>query len=293
VLRFILFFDIGFRGTLVILTVLWMLGLCMVVLAGLIHLPARLLSALSIVTIAAHNLLDPVAASRFGRAAWLWDILHQQGVFSFQGANILVAYPLVPWVTVMAAGYCFGPVFLWEPARRQRLLVRLGLILSLAFVLLRALNLYGDPARWSMQRSALFTVFSFLNCTKYPPSLLFLLMTLGPAIATMAWLERKKLSANNPLMVFGRTPLFFFLVHMAVIHSAAIILGFLRYGKAGFLLLPPPSMGGPRPMFPPDYGYGLWVVYAVWIAVVVMLYPVCRGYAHLKQRRRDWWLSYL
>jgi uncharacterized membrane protein len=293
VLRFILFFDIRFRGTLVILTVFWMLGLCMVVLAGLIHLPVRLLTAVSIVTIAAHNLLDPFTASRFGRAAWLWDILHQQGVFSFLGANILTAYPLVPWVAVMAAGYCLGPVLRWEPARRQRFLLQTGVILSLAFILLRALNIYGDPVRWSARHSSLFTMLSFLNCTKYPPSLLFLLMTLGPAIAAMAWLERKNFSINNPLIVFGRTPFFFFLVHMAVIHAAAIILGFLRYGKTAFLLLPPPSMGGPRQIFPPDYGYGLWVVYAVWIAVIVILYPVCRWYAQLKQRRRDWWLSYL
>jgi len=193
----------------------------------------------------------------------------------------------------MAAGYCLGPVSRWEPSRRQNFLLKAGLTLSLGFVLLRALNLYGDPARWSVQHTSLFTVLSFLNCTKYPPSLLFLLMTLGPAMAAMAWLERKNFSISNPLIVFGRTPFFFFLAHMAVIHALAIILGFFRYGKAGFLLLRPPSMGSPRQMFPPDYGYGLWGVYAVWIAVIVILYPMCRWYAQLKQRRRDWWLSYL
>ena len=179
------------------------------------------------------------------------------------------------------------------PARRQRFLLRLGLALTVAFVLVRALNVYGDPAPWSHQRSGLFTVLSFLNCTKYPPSLEFLLMTLGPALATMALLDKVRLSAANPLIVFGRVPFFYYAVHLAVVHALAIVLGLFRYGRAGFLLLPAPSMGGPRQLFPADYGYALWVVYVVWFAVVVALYPLCRRYAELKQRRQSWWLSYL
>jgi len=305
-LRVILLLEISFSNTLIILSVIWMLGLCMIVLAGLIHLPTRLLAALSIVVIAGHNLLDPVAAAWFGSLSWLWNILHQQGIFRFHEATILVAYPLVPWVAVMAAGYCLGAVFLpnlpasgvqdgaeWAPAQRQRLLVRLGLGMILAFILLRAVNVYGDPARWSVQSSKLFTVLSFLNCTKYPPSLLFLFMTLGPALLFMAWLDRRQLSPGNPLVVFGRVPFFFFVVHLALAHAITIMLGFLRYGWAHFLLIPAPSMGGMRKDFPAEYGYSLWVVYAVWIAVILMLYPVCRWFAQLKQRRRDWWLSYL
>jgi uncharacterized membrane protein len=171
--------------------------------------------------------------------------------------------------------------------------VRLGAGLSIAFILLRAVNHYGDPQRWSVQHSGLFTLLSFLNCTKYPPSLLFLLMTLGPALLVMAWLENVRLSLTNPLIVFGRVPFFFYVVHLAVAHALAIVINFLRYGRASFLLLPPPSMGGPREVFPPGYGFDLCVAYAVWIAVIVMLYPVCRWFAQLKQRRRDWWLSYL
>jgi hypothetical protein len=136
-------------------------------------------------------------------------------------------------------------------------------------------------------------VLSFLNCTKYPPSLDFLLMTLGPAAVAMAWLERVRFSDANPLIVFGRVPLFYFVVHLAVIHVLAILVGFFRYGWHGFLLLPAPSMGGPAQAFPADYGISLLAVYGMWIAVVVMLYPVCRWYAQLKQRRHDWWLSYL
>lgn len=293
VLRFILYLDFGFTHTLFILTVLWMLGLCMVVLAALVRLPPRLLAALSIAVVAAHNLFDGVQAAQFGRLAWIWDILHQQGVFRVGGDSVLTAYPLIPWFAVMACGYCLGQAFLWDDARRRRFLLRLGVALSAAFVVLRALNVYGDPARWSFERSSMFTVLSFLNTTKYPPSLEFLLMTLGPALLAMAWLERARLSSTNPLIVFGRVPFFFFLLHLAVIHALTIAMNFIRYGNASFLFTPAPSMGGPRQTFPPDYGYGLWVVYAVWIAVIVMLYPLCRWYAQLKQRRRYWWLSYL
>lgn len=293
VLRFILLLQVSFNNALIILTVFWMLGLCMVVMAGLVHLPTRVLLALSVVMIAAHNLFDSASGMRPGQTSWLWDILHQQAVFKLQSTNVVVAYPLIPWVAVMAAGYCLGPVLRWEPARRQRFMFKLGLILCVGFVILRAWNHYGDPAPWSVQHSALFTVLSFLNCTKYPPSLLFLLMTLGPALLIMAGLDRVRFSAANPLIVFGRVPFFFFLLHLAVIHATAILMSLIRYGRHSFLLIPAPSIGSPRELFPPDYGFNLGVVYLVWVAVVALVYPVCRWYAGLKQRRSDWWLSYL
>jgi len=293
VLRWILLFQFGWTNQLIILSVIWMLGLSMVVLAALIHLPARWLAGLSLVLIAVHNLFDKVDPVRFGRAAWLWDILHVQAVFGFLGANILVAYPLVPWVAVMAAGYCFGPVLRWEPARRQSFMIRLGLGLSVAFVVVRALNRYGDPTQWAAQHSTLYTVLSFLNCTKYPPSLQFLLMTLGPAMIAMALLERVHFSDVNPLIIFGRVPLFYFAMHLAVAHALAMLMAFVHYGRTDFLLLPPPSMGSSAQLFPPNYGFSLWMVYALWMAVVAMLYPVCRWYAQLKQRMQNWWLSYL
>src|SRR3954468_3143089 len=276
VLRWILFLQFGWKNQLIILSVIWMLGLSMLVLAALIHLPSKWLATLSILVIAGHNLLDSVPSARFGKLAWLWDILHVQSVFPLLGANILVAYPLIPWVAVMVAGYCFGSVLRWDAGRRQRFLVTLGIALSAAFVVVRAWNRYGDPAPWTAQHSTLFTILSFLNCTKYPPSLQFLLMTLGPAFILMALLERVRFSDNHPLIVFGRVPLFYFVAHLAVAHMFAILLGTTRYGWKSFLLLPAPSMGSPAELFPPNYGYDLWAVYAVWIAVVAMLYPVCR-----------------
>ena len=294
VLRFIMFFQWQWTGGLFILTVFWMLGLSMVVLAALVHIPARILAPLSLVVIASHNLFDKVTPQQFGRFLWLWDILHQQALFPFLGANFVVAYPLIPWFAVMAAGYCFGHVLLWERPRRQSFLIPLGVTLFLAFVILRAWNYYGDPSPWARQPSALFTLLSFLNTTKYPPSLLFLLMTLGPALVALALLERVKFSRTNPLIVFGRTPFFFFLFHLAVAHLLSVALAAACYGPGRFLLLPPPSMGGPFELFPPHYGFSLPMVYLAWLTVLAITYPVCRWYTDLKQRRRDlWWLSYL
>lgn len=292
-LRFILLGQIKWSGNLIILLVFWMLGLCMVLLAALVHIPARWLAALSILGIAAHNIFDRFSSAQFDNWAWLWNILHQQGVFQLFGANILAAYPLIPWIFVMSAGFCFGPVLRWDPARRRRFLLRLGLALIIGFVVLRFVNLYGDPARWAVQNSPLFTALSFLNCTKYPPSLLFLLMTLGPSFLVMAWWDQRRFSDHNPLIVFGRVPFFYYVVHLAVIHAVAIVLELTRYGRTSFTFLPPPSLGGPRELFPPNFGYSLGVVYLVWFAVIVIMYPICRRYADMKQRRHNWWLSYL
>ncbi len=293
ILRFVMFSDIHFRGSVVILLILWALGFSMIALAALAHLPLRVLAPLSLFVIAAHNLLDPIQAARFGRAAWVWDILHQQGLFTFFGINFVTGYPVLPWIFVMAAGFCTGQVFLWEPTRRQRFFLRLGVGLTAAFILLRAINIYGDPSPWTHQASRLFTLLSFLNTTKYPPSLAFLLMTLGPAFIALSRLDRLRFSSKNPIIVFGRVPFFYYAAHLVVIHLGAIALNFLRYGRTPFLLLPAPSMGGPANLFPADYGFGLWVVYAFWVATLAVLYPVCLWFSRLKQRRRDWWLSYL
>jgi uncharacterized membrane protein len=292
-LRLIMFFQISFRASPVILLVIWAIGLSMIALAALIHLPRPFLVALSFALIALHNLLDHFAAERFGGAAWLWDILHQQNVFSLVGTKFVTAYPVLPWIGVMSGGYCLGSVFLWDGARRERFLLRLGFALSAAFLVLRAINLYGDRVPWSHQPSTLFTALSFLNTTKYPPSLDFLVMTLGPAIMLAAWLDGLHLSLTNPLIVFGQVPFFYYAAHLLVAHLVAIAMNFARYGRASFLLIPPPSLGSPSGLFPPDYGFPLWTAYAVWILVLLLLYPACRWFARLKQHHRNGWLSYL
>jgi uncharacterized membrane protein len=233
-------FNFNFDYHFILLNVIWALGACMIGLALLVRLPWRVMARICCGMILLHNLADGVEASSFGGAAWIWNQLHQPGTLFQRGsATVLIAYPLIPWIGVMGAGYCLGVVYLWEPARRRRFLLRLGLGLTVGFVMVRALNVYGDPAPWSMQSTPLFTLLSFLRCVKYPPSLDFLLMTLGPALVALGLLERVTLTRNNPLLVFGRTPLFFFVVHLFLIHALAMFLGFLRYGTGPFLFKSP------------------------------------------------------
>jgi uncharacterized membrane protein len=280
---------------LILLLVLWIFGICMIATAALIHLPVRWLAALSVAVMVLHNSLDRINPARLGSFALVWNLLHQPGVVPVGGEMVLVSYTLLPWVAVMAAGFCFGQVFLLEPAARRRIMLRIGFLLTVAFVVIRTVNLYGDPAPWAHQKSAVFTVLSFLNCTKYPGSLDFLLMTLGPALLVLAYLDQRRFNSANPLIVFGRVPMFYFVLHFYLIHVLAVLAAWLRYGRpaAGFIFNPLPSMGGPRQLFPQDFGYGLAAVYGVWLLTVVLLYPLCRWFAQIKATRRDWWLSYL
>jgi uncharacterized membrane protein len=278
VLRFALNIDItkGF----VILNVLWALGWSMVILAGLVHLSPRVLAVLSLATIVLHNLLDKVPAASFGPLAWLWNILHQQGIFQVGSVPVLAGYPLIPWFAVMAAGYCFGHIY------TPRNAFRIGLASTLAFVVIRAINIYGDPQVWTAAQPL-----SFLRCTKYPPSLDFLLMTLGPALIVLAWFDRFQFSRTNPLIVFGRVPFFYFMAHFFAAHMLAVVLALFRFGHAGFILVPLPLIGSGA--FPAGYGYSLPAVYGFWLLVVAAMYPLCLWFSRLKERRRDWWLSYL
>lgn len=284
--------DFSLTKGFVLLTILWALGWSMVALGFLVHVPIRALAIFSIAVIALHNLADPIAADRFGGAGWLWNILHQPGLFPVDGVTVLAAYPLVPWFAVMAAGFCFGSVATLDAERRRRWMIRIGLGLTIAFFVIRGINAYGDPSPWSRQFPGM-TVLSFLRCTKYPPSLDFLLMTLGPAILLLAWFDRFTFKSTNPLIVFGRVPLFYFLVHLFVIHGLDIPFALVRYGHAAFVLNPLPGVSASPSPYPANYGYDLWVVYLVWIAVVLLLYPLCLWFSRVKARRKDWWLSYL
>jgi uncharacterized membrane protein len=281
VMRFEYFFNMAARYP-VILLVLWVIGLAMIGLAALVWLPVRVLAIVSIAGIALHNAFDGVNGGALG------IVLHRNGAIPLAGLTFVIAYPLIPWIFVMSAGFCFAPHF-------RRLALPVGLAATVAFVALRAANIYGDPSRWSAQKSSFFTVLSFLNCTKYPPSLLFLLMTLGPALILLAWFDRLAIAPTHPLVIFGRVPLFYFIGHFFLAHLAGTLLMLARYGSAAVPLIwrPFPSMLGPDPAFPPDFGLPLWVTYAVWLTVVLIMYPLCRWYANLKATRRSWWLSYL
>jgi uncharacterized membrane protein len=275
------------------LEVIWVIGVSMIVLSGLIFLPFRVTLLSSLAVVALHNALDGIKPAQLGSFSWLWKVLHVPDAIPISKyVAIQSYYPLIPWIAVMALGYCFGRVVDLPPDRRRKVLLTLGFGLVAGFVLLRSLNVYGDLP-WSTQPRPWMTLLSFLNCTKYPPSLLYLLMTLGPAFLILACLDKMQLASSNPLIVFGRVPLFYYLLHLPVIHVSAILLAWLRYGRSDFLFYAPPSLGDPPPGFPMDYGYNLAVVYVIWLVIVVALYPVCRWFAGVKQRNRSAILSYL
>lgn len=265
----------------------------MVSLAALVFLPRWGIAAVALVMIAGHNLLDPLSATQFGALDWLWIILHKGGTIQVTpDFRLFVLYPLIPWIGVMAAGYALGLLLLRPAAERRRWFIALGLGLILLFILLRWTNLYGDPQPWAPQRNALMTLLSFVNTTKYPASLLFLAMTLGPTLLLLAVFDRLQEPGllARPLLILGRVPLLYYIVHMMVIHGMAVLFSYLRYGQAPWLF----GTGWADPsQLPRGYGYELPVVYLVWLAVVVLVYPLCYWFAGLKRRHRWWWLSYL
>ena len=274
--------------------VLWALGWSMVAMSALGFLPVWSITAIGGVMIALHNVFDGVRADSFGSLGFLWAIFHAGGVLEPRpGTHFVPGYPLVPWIGVMAAGYGFGTLLRRPTDERRRWLLSLGAALTIGFIVLRLSNLYGDPRPWTTQRTALFTLFSFVNCEKYPPSLLYLLMTSGPAIIALGLLERVPPSFSRPLVILGRVPLFFYLLHLTVIHALAIAFAYPKYDTVSWMfqdITPPSESVLP---YPPGYGYGLVTVYAVWIAVVLILYPACRWFAGIKRRGGSSWLSYL
>jgi uncharacterized membrane protein len=301
VVRFAILFnaDYSFLG---LAEVIWVFGVSMIALAALLFLPVRVVAAIGIAMIALHNLLDavtvPPATAMAGTPApgapqKLWLFLHQPGfVPLFHGVKLFVAYPLVPWVGVMAAGYALGAVYGWEAERRRRFLSKLGLVLLGLFVLVRAVNIYGDPQPWAAQPSAIFTVLSFLNTTKYPASLLFLLMTLGPALLILARTDGapKRGLLSRILITFGRVPLFYFVLQMFVAHGFGVVLNYLAGKSVGYFFLNFPASVTAAP---PDAGFRLWVVYAAWLGGVALLYPLCLWYGKVKQHGRGFPFSYL
>lgn len=272
--------------------VFWAIGWSMVVLSALVYLPVWAVTLFGVAMIGLHNLLDGVTAEQLGLPGWLWVILHSPGDAPVvDGITFGTGYCLVPWAGVMAVGYGFGTLLQLDRATRRRRLVLLGAALTLGFVILRAANVYGDPRPWAEQSSPLWTFLSFLNCTKYPPSLLYLLMTLGPAILALAVFDRPAGSLARPVVTFGRVPLFFYVLHILLIHGAAVLCDDLRFGWS------PLATAGPWEVRPeavsPSYGLSLPLVYLAWVAVVLILYLPCRWYADVKRRHPGGWLSYL
>jgi uncharacterized membrane protein len=281
--------------------VIWAIGWSMVVLSTLIFLPVSAVTTLGVALIAGHNAFDSWDHQDWGQWRWLWQVMHFVGEIKVtQGMKFVTLYPLLAWIGVMAAGYGFGALWLMPANRRRSEVLGLGISLILTFVVLRYSNAFGDklttapgqPGPWSVQKDWLFTVFSFVNCQKYPPSLCFALMTLGPAITLMGLVDRPVGALGRILVTFGRVPLFFYILHWYLIKGLTIAFAFVRYGRADWIYGDWLS-SEKRPEAPSDNGYDLWVVYLVWLGVIVLLYPMCRWYAGVKQRSRSAWLSYI
>lgn len=280
--------------------VIWVIGWCMILMAGLVYLPLAAIGTIGIAIIALHNLTD-VFSSQLDQSlggssvAWLYQLLYRAGSISLGGGEtgpqLAVLYSIIPWIGVMAAGYAFGPVMRMDPARRRRFCVALGGGAITAFLVLRGFNIYGDPRPWGDAAPQMPALFQFLNTAKYPASLLFLLMTLGPTILLIPLLERAHGPGARVLTVFGRVPLFYYVLHIPLIHLIFVGLSIARYGTVI------PWLTANHPMFvppaPPGYMYSLTALYAITIATVTILYFPCRWFAALRSRRHDRWLSYL
>ena len=296
VLRLAWTFNLDFRHY-EMAGVIWVIGICMVLMAGLVKLPLKALAAFGLIVIAGHNLVDSRLLSwtehlNEHAASGLWKLLYvgfYAGPVQLGSLHLFVLYSIIPWIGVMAAGYAFGKILTFEPARRRKLCLLIGFSAIGLFVLLRGFNLYGDPFPW--QHGRMPALLAFLNTTKYPASLCFLLMTLGPAIASIPLLESASGAASRFVNVFGRVPFFYYVLHIPLIHALALLVSKLRFGYVNPWLFTNHPMGNPRP--PAGYTWDLWPLYLVWAIAIALLYLPCRRFAELKARRTEWWLRYL
>jgi uncharacterized membrane protein len=291
VVNFAWFFEPSFP--MIAFLVIWALGISMIVLAGLIWLPLPVVLAISLAMIAGHNLLDGINVPGNGINAFIWALLHKMQGFQFLNKAVFVAYPMVPWIGVMSAGYCVGRLYArdYDAGKRRRTLLWSGIIAVVVFVVLRYSNVYGNPFPWSRQTTAGFTILSFLNTAKYPPSLLYLLMTLGPSLIFLALTESSSGWLSDTLKTIGRVPMFYYLVHIYVIHLAAMLAAeFTGFGWRSMVLQNWISFGSGLA----GYGFSLAFTYAVWLSIVIVLYFLCRWYDRYKRANAEkWWLSYL
>ncbi len=259
--------------------VIFVIGASMVALSALIWLPRWAIASMALLMMAGHNLLDNVRAEDLGEASGAWHVLHEPGLVPLgDSVTLYILYPLVPWIGVMASGYLLGPVMQLDRGKRQRILLGLGAAITVGFLVLRATNVYGDPTPWAPQDTWLSTILSFLNCDKYPPSLLYLMMTLGPAQILLALFEQVHGALASFLATFGRVPFLYYVVHIYLIHALAVATAFALTGGLTTT---------------PQINFNLAGVYIVWLMVLVLLYPICRWFSELKESSSGWWWAYL
>jgi uncharacterized membrane protein len=282
---------------LIIFQVIWAIGISMVLLGLMIRLPFKFILGLGLLIVVGHNLLDfPEAAPGFKAGFW-WDLFHH-GFFAVypitQNHFLAIIYPFVPWTGLMMVGYCTGVFFSskYTSERRKKILNRIGIALILFFILLRFINVYGNPEPWSSQKNGWFTVLSFINVHKYPPSLLYMCMTMGPAFLLLSFFEKAQNGFTAAIRIYGRVPFFYYVLHLYLIHLISAVV----YMAHGHTLAQATTLGPGNPFYflAANDGYSLLVVYIIWISVVIALYPLCRWFNSYKTNHRSkWWLSYL
>ncbi len=277
-----------------VLQVIWAIGFSMVCLSFFIFLPKKVLIAIGIILIAGHNLLDGIVMQGASFKSIVWYILHQQQVIPLKPFELVgFFYPVIPWIGLMILGYCFGTLYQrnFDATIRKKWLLALSIGAAALFFFLRGINVYGDLVPWSVQKNMTYTILSFFNVTKYPPSLLYLLITIGPALLFLFLIENTKNKVTNFLIVFGRVPLFYYFLHVFVIHVFAII-GILIFGGNWQDMILTADVFKNEKLI--NYGYSLFTVYMVWIGIILLLYPMCKKYMIYKlNNKQKWWLSYL
>lgn len=291
VMSFAFTFDIEYH--IFILQTIWAIGISMILLGLILWLPFNIILATGLIIVFGHNLLDFAEVKSNGGFGFGWSLLHHQNSFHLWGNHkLMVFYPFLPWTGLMLLGYCMGKLFRNEVDEnyRRKVLTLLGIGIILSFILLRASNVYGDPVPWTVQKTSFFTFLSFINTHKYPPSLLFMCMTIGPAMLFLAWFSHIRNRITEVFTVYGRVPFLYYVLHFYVLHVVCMFL-FLARGHTFNEGLN--TTGSPFKFVNAGEGYNLGVVYIIWIALIIILYPVCKWFSNYKQTHKKWWLSYL
>ena len=266
----------------------------MIFLAGFIFLPGKIILCIGLILVFGHNLLDRIHFPQHDAMGFLWGLLHDEKAFNIGRETIFEAYQIIPWIGVMALGYCLGGLYAngFDASKRKKILLRLGIASVLLFIIVRTINVYGNQTPWSNQSSPVFSLLSFLNISKYPPSLDYLLITEGFGLIFLSLTEHVSNRLSNIISVYGRVPMFYYLLHLYFIHLfailAAVLTGYRWTDMTGFTtwINFMPNLKG--------FGFGLGTVYLIWIIIVILLYPLCKKYDHYKASHKGkWWLGYL
>lgn len=291
VMSFAFTFDIHY--SIFILQTIWAIGISMIILGLILWLPFAAILALGAVIVFGHDCLDFAEAKNTGGFGFGWSLLHHQNRFHIWGNhNLFIFYPFLPWTGLMLLGYCTGKLFTkdFNSNYRRKILLLLGICIILFFIALRASNIYGDPFPWSAQKNSFFTFLSFINTNKYPPSLLYMCMTIGPALLLLALFESARNGLARIIIVYGRVPFLYYILHFYILHLLCMILFLMRGHTFNEGLH---QTGSPFKFVNAGEGYSLGVVYIIWISVVIVLYPICKWFSDYKQTHKKWWLSYL